>query len=183
MAVFTKSEEIKNVVPLGKPVIFNGEYTIDEIQSKLNKAYGSAPSLIKKRVSKLHSIVESSKEKMAAMYISEEKLKTISKKKSEKTEVTNLTPGEIDKKTTETSKVKRPNMDRWPSYIQKGDSGSYVSELQKLLTDLKYDVGSHGIDGRFGIDTKNAVIKFQKDHNLDPYGIVGPETREALEKA
>ena len=44
-------------------------------------------------------------------------------------------------------------------------------------------VDGWGADGDFGNDTYNAVIKFQKDHNLEVDGVVGKNTREAIEKA
>ncbi len=79
--------------------------------------------------------------------------------------------------------------------LQKGDKDAYneetgdgysdgtkhqVKELQKFLQAFKYDVGNSGADGWFGSDTKNALIQFQDKNGLDPDGIVGPNTRDAM---
>ena len=56
--------------------------------------------------------------------------------------------------------------------IKKGSRGSYVKVLQKKL--------GIAVDGFFGSDTENAVIKYQKSHGLTPDGIVGQRTWESL---
>jgi len=71
----------------------------------------------------------------------------------------------------------------WRRTIRKGDSGEDVSYCQQILNDLGYDIGKSGVDGKFGSKTKEAVIAFQKDHGLNPDGVVGPLTYEALENA
>lgn len=63
-----------------------------------------------------------------------------------------------------------------------GSSGEDVEFVQGVLDDLGYDLGIHGIDGKFGPDTKNAVEKYQEDNNLKIDGIVGPETYGSLFK-
>lgn len=55
-----------------------------------------------------------------------------------------------------------------------GSRGGEVADLQRFL--------GIGADGIFGTQTKNAVIKFQKAHKLDPDGIVGAKTRAELNK-
>lgn len=70
-----------------------------------------------------------------------------------------------------------------PRTLSEGMSGEDVKTLQKNLIKLGYSVGSDGADGHFGPITKSAVIKFQKDHKLDPDGYVGPLTRAAIEAA
>ena len=56
--------------------------------------------------------------------------------------------------------------------IRFGSSGQYVRIAQRHLG-LKDD-------GIFGNGTKNATIQFQKDHNLDADGVIGPATWTAL---
>ena len=52
--------------------------------------------------------------------------------------------------------------------------------LQKRLIELGYSVGKSGTDGYFGKDTKKAVVNFQKSKHLNPDGIVGQYTYQAL---
>lgn len=56
--------------------------------------------------------------------------------------------------------------------IKFGDSGFEVIKLQEIL-EIK-------ADGEFGMNTHEAVIAFQKEHNLVADGIVGPVTWGAL---
>ena len=60
--------------------------------------------------------------------------------------------------------------------LKKGYSGEYVRSLQIFLNSNGYDCGRYGADGIFGAGTEAAVKKWQKDHNLNPDGIVGPLT-------
>ncbi|MBO8158662.1 peptidoglycan-binding protein [Thermosyntropha sp.] len=64
--------------------------------------------------------------------------------------------------------------------LRYGSRGTYVQNLQRDLTFLGYNTG--GIDGIFGSKTYNAVIRFQKDNNLNPDGIVGKKTKGMLDK-
>ena len=73
-------------------------------------------------------------------------------------------PGEVDTST-------------WPS-VSYGSVNSYVTKLQNRLNELGYDCGT--ADGDFGYNTRNAVIRFQKDHGLVVDGIVGRATWQAL---
>ena len=54
--------------------------------------------------------------------------------------------------------------------LRKGDRGNDVRNLQLILKDRGYDVGSYGIDGVLGTDTEKAINKFRTDSNLDPDG-------------
>jgi len=65
--------------------------------------------------------------------------------------------------------------------VRQGSVGIYVLTLQDALNALGY-TGS-GLDGYFGSGTRNAVIRFQRDYGLDPDGIVGCLTWEALTEA
>ena len=67
--------------------------------------------------------------------------------------------------------------------LRRGCKGSKVIELQTMLTQLGYDIGSCGIDGDFGKATMAAVKQFQTDHNLEADGVVGTNTWEALKDA
>jgi hypothetical protein len=62
--------------------------------------------------------------------------------------------------------------------LKKGSRGSAVKQLQQKLTSLGYN--TKGTDSIFGINTENALRKFQADHKLKPDGIVGPATKKAL---
>ena len=64
--------------------------------------------------------------------------------------------------------------------IRKGDKGSYVQLAQTLLMQKGYDLGKWGADGSFGQATEAAVKAFQGDYGLQPDGVVGPKTWEAL---
>lgn len=66
------------------------------------------------------------------------------------------------------------------SYLQKGSSGSAVSNLQSNLTNAGYNVGVSGSDGIYGPDTHAAVSQLQKDNNITVDGIAGPETKNVL---
>lgn len=59
-----------------------------------------------------------------------------------------------------------------------GSVGTQVTEIQTVLKQKGYYSGN--IDGIFGVNTKNAVINFQKDSGLKADGIVGEKTLAAL---
>lgn len=61
-----------------------------------------------------------------------------------------------------------------------GDKGTEVSEVQKLLSMLGYDLI---IDGGFGGKTERSLKSFQKKVGLKDDGIAGPKTIEALKAA
>ena len=64
--------------------------------------------------------------------------------------------------------------------ISFGDKNALVAAIQASLKYYGYSVGICGIDGDFGTATKNAVIRFQKDHALTPDGEVGKDTYTQL---
>ena len=64
------------------------------------------------------------------------------------------------------------------SILRRGSVGTYVRFLQQLLYSYLYPVGT--IDGIFGANTERAVKAFQSEHGLNPDGIVGPATWQAL---
>jgi hypothetical protein len=59
-----------------------------------------------------------------------------------------------------------------------GMSGDDVADLQRALADLGFYAGP--VDGRFGAQTRSAVLAFQRDQRLPADGIAGPLTLVAL---
>ena len=62
--------------------------------------------------------------------------------------------------------------------VQYNSVNDYVKKLQSRLNELGYDCGA--VDGDFGIGTKDAVIRYQKDQGLVADGVVGQQTWGAL---
>ena len=58
--------------------------------------------------------------------------------------------------------------------------GDGIRWVQYELKRRGYNIGSTGIDGKYGTSTKAAVERFQRASGLTVDGIVGPKTREAL---
>ena len=67
------------------------------------------------------------------------------------------------------------------SSLRAGDSGERVRSLQESLIQLNYLSGP--ADGKYGKQTKKAVIKFQKNNGLHPDGIAGIKTLSAISGA
>lgn len=63
--------------------------------------------------------------------------------------------------------------------LRAGSNGTDVLRLQTLLAGLGYDPGA--IDGYFGAATTRAVVALQTAVDLDPDGVVGSETWDAIE--
>ena len=59
-----------------------------------------------------------------------------------------------------------------------GNQGADVRTLQTIMTNLGYNPGT--VDGIFGELTRQAVQRFQSNHNLAADGMVGQETYNAL---
>jgi lysozyme family protein len=57
-----------------------------------------------------------------------------------------------------------------------------AATLQTALNAIGIKPGLR-VDGNFGRETKHAVIAFQKTNNLEPDGIAGPKTWEAIENS
>ena len=64
--------------------------------------------------------------------------------------------------------------------LGKGDQGSAVEEMQKMLIACGYSCGDCGADGIFGNDTLKAVEAFQRAAGLSVDGIYGPKSKAAL---
>jgi peptidoglycan hydrolase-like protein with peptidoglycan-binding domain len=58
--------------------------------------------------------------------------------------------------------------------VREGSINTYVLILQDALNTLGFT--GAGLDGVFGVGTKNALIEFQDSRGLDPDGIAGCET-------
>lgn len=63
--------------------------------------------------------------------------------------------------------------------LNKGDRGDDVSEAQSVLEDEGYY--DYAVDGIYGPITDSAVRSFQRDQGLVVDGIIGPNTRAALD--
>lgn len=66
------------------------------------------------------------------------------------------------------------------NYLQKGDSGDAVKEMQKMLISCGFSCGSSGVDGSFGGDTENALLAFQAFYGLEQDGKYGPVSKAKL---
>ena len=64
--------------------------------------------------------------------------------------------------------------------MKNGSNGNEVAEFQKFLNGAGFDCGK--IDGKFGVKTKAALIKFQIANKLTGDGVVGAKTRVLLNK-
>ncbi|MBL8938915.1 MAG: peptidoglycan-binding protein [Archangium sp.] len=62
--------------------------------------------------------------------------------------------------------------------VRIGARGTPVTQIQESLN--AHGASGLGVDGRFGRDTRAAVIAFQRSHGLTPDGVVGPRTAAAL---
>lgn len=60
--------------------------------------------------------------------------------------------------------------------LSKGDKSEAVRAAQILLIGRGYTCGSYGADGDFGGATYAAVCRYQRTHELEADGIIGPQT-------
>ncbi len=67
------------------------------------------------------------------------------------------------------------------AFLGPGSKGDAVRVLQQALTQLDLDPGP--VDGQFGPQTEKAVEAFQRSRKLDPDGLVGPKTAQAINEA
>ena len=85
--------------------------------------------------------------------------------------------------------VTTPPINNTATTVSLSDSGPVVKEIQQMLVDLGYVLTdkpndkTKGIDGIFGIKTWRAIVDFQRKNDLEPDGVVGELTMDALEKA
>ena len=69
--------------------------------------------------------------------------------------------------------------------LRRGDYGTAVTAMQRLLKERGYDLGDYGpnrdgIDGDFGMKTEDAVKAFQRAEGLPVTGVYDEKTRELL---
>ncbi len=68
--------------------------------------------------------------------------------------------------------------DTYSGVLRQGDRGSAVSDLQSRLSSAGYYNGA--IDGVFGQQTEDAVLRLQRDRGLTADGIAGSQVAQAL---
>lgn len=64
--------------------------------------------------------------------------------------------------------------------LRKGMTGDDVRELQRALIGLGYKLPKYGADGDYGNETRDAVVLFQRDQDLDDDGVFGVKSYKAL---
>ena len=67
--------------------------------------------------------------------------------------------------------------------LRTGSSGASVALMQQhlnSLANLYTGINKLTVDGRFGANTKNAVIRFQKQFSLNPDGVIGRLTWNSI---
>ncbi len=67
-----------------------------------------------------------------------------------------------------------PTVIAFTKKLQKGSTGEKVEQLQAMLFELGYYLGD--ITGSYNNETREAVIAFQKNHNLAADGVTGEKT-------
>lgn len=67
------------------------------------------------------------------------------------------------------------------SWLQKGDKGEKVKDMQVMLIGCGYSCGKDGADGDFGTNTEKALLKFQQDNGLAEDGLYGNASNAKLE--
>ena len=79
------------------------------------------------------------------------------------------------------------NQNTYPVYpgtpLKIGSTGSDVRTMQQYLNGagvVYTGINRLSADGKFGTDTKNAVVRFQKQFSLNPDGVIGKNTWNAI---
>jgi hypothetical protein len=78
---------------------------------------------------------------------------------------------------TNTSTTQAPNTSQT---LQAGDTGNQVKLLQEALVTLGFLSGKP--DGIYGVETKNAVERFQVSQGIAEDGVAGPQTLAAVQQ-
>ena len=92
-------------------------------------------------------------------------------------------PNYMAKNSTTQPKETPKEKENTNTLIKFGDTGIDVKTIQTKLIVLGYHCGQDGADGDFGNNTLQAVKAFQKDYNLEVDGIIGEQTKKALNTA
>ena len=80
-------------------------------------------------------------------------------------------------------KINYDDIDMSDNVVKLGSKGKYVSDLQILLNiahNMLPNLDKVKVNGIFDENTKQAVLKFQKEYGIDTDGIVGAVTWDAL---
>ncbi|MEU5208820.1 peptidoglycan-binding protein [Streptomyces sp. NPDC020742] len=72
------------------------------------------------------------------------------------------------------------NSDTQDALLAPGSHGREVAEAQCLLQRLGYELGTAGVDGRYGANTDRAIVSLQTKGGLPPDGKLGAKTWHAL---
>lgn len=67
------------------------------------------------------------------------------------------------------------------TWLQKGDKGEKVKDMQIMLIGCGYSCGPDGADSDFGGNTEKGLVRFQHDNNLKEDGLYGDVSKEKLE--
>lgn len=68
------------------------------------------------------------------------------------------------------------------SWLQKGDEGQKVKDMQIMLIAVGFSCGKYGADGDFGDDSRKALIAFQNAYGLKADGLYGDKSKAKLEE-
>ena len=91
-------------------------------------------------------------------------------------EIKSLTPGAISPAPSQSQSVVVSNR----TWLQVGDTGAKVSEVQSMLNKIGFNCGA--VDGDYGKNTKNAVYRFQQAIRIQADGLAGVTTIAALKQ-
>lgn len=80
----------------------------------------------------------------------------------------------------ETQQELQETREEFRSYLREGLSSDEVEQLQELLADDPSLYPEGIVSGYYGPLTAAAVRRFQARHDIEPVGVVGPQTREKL---
>jgi peptidoglycan hydrolase-like protein with peptidoglycan-binding domain len=88
-----------------------------------------------------------------------------------------LTTASTPTTTAVTTTAQAPNTSQT---LQAGDTGNQVKLLQEALVTLGFLSGKP--DGIYGVETKNAVERFQVSQGIPEDGVAGPQTLAAVQQ-